>query len=154
MVSVTTYQIYLSGSLPLPGWSGDIDPATKKITLTTPGAAVIEIALSSLLGVSGQPVTFAPPPTSPITFLESGQPVAQPSFVSWTLLSPTLILITDMNFNTEPAGFELNLSDGEVIVFGAAFHLDPTIVNTYVPPIMPGQPASGRPPAVLGQGMA
>jgi hypothetical protein len=153
MVSVTTYQIYLSGSLPSPGWSGDIDSATRNIT-TTPGAAVIEITLSGLLGASGQPVTFPPPPSSPITFLKGGEPVAQPSFVSWALMSPTQILITDMNFNTEPAGFELNLADGEVIVFGASVHVDPTIVNTYVPPLLPAEAASGRPPAAGQQGLA
>ncbi len=122
MVSATTYKIYLSGSPACPSFSGDIDACNHQITMTAPGASIIVVELSW---------------TSPIMFdaelpVSFGVDVSQPDFISWALVSPSEILITNMNADSCTVPFTLKFSDptGAVTLKG----VDPTIVNTYVPP--------------------
>ncbi|HLX08986.1 MAG TPA: hypothetical protein VKY89_14120 [Thermoanaerobaculia bacterium] len=126
MISLTTYEIFISGTTSSYSFSGDIDSKTHKVTIVPNGAAVIQIELS-VLDASSQPATFGP---VPINFLPLPGP---PAWVAWTLLSPTTILIMDLNFAKGEVPFLLTLADGTgiPIVRGG---IDPTIVNTYGPP--------------------
>jgi len=131
MITLTTYEIYISGKLPQYSFSGDIDPTTQQITVVPQGSAVIQIDLSGLVDSSGQPATFA---AAPISF--SGAP-AQPDWVAWALLSPTTILLLDMNAAVQSLAFVLATADGGKIQIargGRLASIDPTIVNTYGPP--------------------
>lgn len=136
MVTVTTYKIYLAGSLTAPEWSGDIDSITHAITVVPSGSAIIDINLAGLVDADAEPVTFG---DAPITF-----PDGQPAFVSWTVLSPTELLITDVNAALGAVPF--TLFAGLVSTMDMA-GIDPTIVNTYEPPAVP-LPATSqvRPP--------
>jgi hypothetical protein len=119
MVSATTYKIYLSGTPASPSFSGDIDPATHLITMTALGPSIIDIELTW-----DSPMYDA---ASPITF--DGD--VQPDLISWALVSPSEILITNMNVNSSQFPFTLAFSDATGAVIPG---VDPTIVNTYVPP--------------------
>jgi hypothetical protein len=140
MPSVNTYQVYISGTLGAPIFGGDIDPLTHQITPAI-GSSVIVINLSNLLdSFGGSPVSFDL--AAPITFVT---PASQPGFVAWTLLSPVQILVTDMNSNNQSVQFTLNTSAGSLFTANRVSlgGVDPTIVNTYVPPpMMSYQPAA------------
>jgi hypothetical protein len=118
MVTVTTYNVYVSGTLKSEVFSGDIDPATRMITIKPYGGAMISIELVNLLDTDGGEVTFA---AQPISFAG-----AKPDFVCWDLMSPTQLQLGDINYNNVSFAFNLVTSHGGLG--------DPTIVNTYPPP--------------------
>jgi hypothetical protein len=148
MVTVTTYNIYVSGQLPNPQLSGDIDSKTHQITINPAGSAMIGISVAGLTDKSGEPVTLS---EEPVVF-PAGE---QPAFVSWARLSPTYLLLTNLNWNQECTQFKIKLAGGGVFSPEAGVlvlpGIDPTIVNTYIPPptpMVPLQPViPGRPVA-------
>lgn len=136
MISLTTYEIFISGTTSSYSLEGDINAAN--ITVVPQGAAVIQIELS-LLDASSQPATFGP---VPITFSPLPGP---PAWVAWALLSPTTMLLMDINFAPGQVPFLLTLSDGTLIQIARSGGgvIDPTIVNTYgPPPVMDGEAAT------------
>lgn len=152
MVTVTTYRIYISGQLPNPLLSGDVNPTTHEITIVPTGAAMIDISIDRLTDESGLPAAFA---ALPITF----QGGVQPAFVSWARLSPTNLLLTNLNWNRERVGFDLQTVGGgshfkAVPEVPVALEIDPTIVNTYIPPPalprVPSRPVSSACPGEPG----
>ena len=150
MVTATTYRIYISGQLPNLVLSGDVNPTTHEITIFPAGAAMIDISINRLTDASGLPAAFA---ALPIKFRGS----VQPAFVSWALLSPTDLLLTNLNWNMERVEFDLQTVGGvsqfqAVPATPVALGIDPTIVNTYIPPpVPPPAPCQPVPPLTPGR---
>jgi hypothetical protein len=138
MVTVTTYKVYISGQLPNPTLSGDIDPTSHEITVVPHGSSMIGLSLSGLTDELGNPVSYT---ETPVTF--NG---GQPDFVSWARLSPTLLLITNLNFKNRQVSF--SLFTGASGLVAVQLPIDPTIVNTYIPPPMLGGQAAAQAPQV------
>jgi hypothetical protein len=123
MVTVTTYNVYGNSD---GTFSGDINPVTNNITIEPTGPAIISIDLDGVTDGQGNPVKFASPP---LKFCGS-----QPGYICWGVMSATLLLIGDINYNNQPFSFTL-ATDPPLLG-------DPTIVNTYQPP--PGDVDFGK----------
>jgi hypothetical protein len=146
MLPITSYQIYLSGLLTSPQMSGNIDSDNHVITMAAAGGAAIDISLAGLQD-GGQPVTYQL--SKPIAFVDKlGVEIPQPGFISWVLLSPLTILITNLNYNSHRTHFVLRFetSDHQVVASNTV-GFDPTIVNTYVPPPQDVVPEAAPSPA-------